>query len=90
MWDNCQKNGLIEQYYTFRQTDFLLSGSADDHRWNYSVIQDVVESPDYVFLFVNANTAHLLPKRDFTQGDPAAFGSFIAEKCGKEIIKIKT
>ena len=41
------------------------------------------------YLYLNKRQAQILPERCFTQGDPAAFGAFIAEKTGLEVKEIK-
>ena len=41
------------------------------------------------YLYVERQHAVVLPERCFTQGDPAAFGAFIAEKTGLEVKEIK-
>ena len=41
------------------------------------------------YLFVDKNKPFILPERCFVEGDPAAFGAFLAEKTGLEIKEIK-
>ena len=37
------------------------------------------------YLFVDKNKPVILPERCFVEGDPAAFGAFLAEKTGLEV-----
>ncbi len=55
----------------------------------YSAICDIVHCRDTYFLYVNKRRATILPERCFTEGDPAAFGAFLAEKTGLKLKEIK-
>lgn len=44
----------------------------------YDAILQGVESRDYYFLYVSRSLAYILPKADFTLGDPAAFSAFLS------------
>lgn len=48
----------------------------------YSSIVNIAEKDAFFFLFINKSTAHILPKKDFTFGDPASFPAFIENKTG--------
>lgn len=55
----------------------------------YSSYADLVFSRGTWYLYINKKQAQIIPERCFTQGDPTAFGAFIAEKTGLEIKEIK-
>jgi len=75
----------MELNYQFYEDCFVTYTPVSDSRIDYSVIEQVIEDQDHYFLFISANTAHILRKDSFTQGDPMEFYAFITEKCGKEI-----
>jgi hypothetical protein len=51
----------------------------------FSMICDIVHYQDTYYLYVNKHRATILPERCFVEGDPAAFGAFLAEKTGLEV-----
>lgn len=55
----------------------------------YAGITDVYHNGNCFFLILPFRVGMILPERCFTQGDPAAFGAFLAEKTGLEIKEIK-
>lgn len=68
--------------YRFGDTAFDVTWPGRSESIPYSELKKVVETPDYYFLYTDVRMAHILPKKDFTQGDPAGFGSFVCEKAG--------
>ena len=69
-----------------------------DHIWlerpnvkseiEYKCIQRLFEDKDRFYLFDSPQTAFVLPKRDFQQGNIEAFRDFIAGKTGKTVESI--
>ena len=57
--------------------------------WKYPAVDKVAESRDAVFLYFKEDSGLYFAKRDFTVGDSKAFLQFIAEKTGKEVIRLK-
>ena len=55
----------------------------------YNVFIELYHEKNAYYLYTQKRRAMILPERCFTQGDPAAFGDFIAEKTGLEIKEIK-
>lgn len=82
-----QAHGSIS--FTANEQDIRLTTDRSSSDLDYSVIESAVHRKDVYFLFVNKKQAYILPERCFTEGDPAAFGSFIEEKTGLKIKEIK-
>ena len=53
--------------------------------YSYQAFQDIARYNGAYYLYIDKGHAFILPESCFTQGDPAAFGSFIAEKTGLEV-----
>ena len=60
-----------------------------DMMCKYPAVDNVAESRDAVFLYFKEDSGLYFAKRDFTVGDSKAFLQFIAEKTGKEVIRLK-
>ena len=60
-----------------------------DGKFAYSAFKELYHSEGAYYLYIDKAHAVVLPERCFTQGDPAAFGPFIAEKTGLEVKEIK-
>ena len=55
----------------------------------FSALCDIIHYRGTYFLYVDKRRATILPERCFVEGDPAAFGAFLAEKTGLEVKEIK-
>lgn len=71
--------------YNFRDENFEISTDLDEGTAKYDALMKIVEDKNYFFLFVQKYSAYIVPKCDFTSGDPAEFSAFIAEKTGLEV-----
>ena len=60
-----------------------------DGKFAYSAFKELYHSEGAYYMYIDKAHAAVLPERCFTQGDPAAFGPFIAEKTGLEVKEIK-
>lgn len=60
-----------------------------ESRTSYTVIQSIFEDQAHYFLFASKNSAVIVRKDGFTVGDPNEFGTWIAEKTGEEITKLR-
>lgn len=69
----------IRQDYRFFPDGFQLRYQGQKESKTYADIQQALESRDYFFLYMSRSMAFILPKADFTQGDPAAFASFLED-----------
>lgn len=83
-WKNYQKHG---EAYTYRFTPegFEIHGKTSDHRYDYSLLQQLWEDEGHFYLFLDQPTPFMLNKTGFTQGGPEAFPAFLQEKTGKPI-----
>lgn len=68
--------------YRFGDTAFDVTYPGHSESIPYTQLKKLVETADYYFLYTDIRMAHILPKKDFTQGDAAAFGRFVAERSG--------
>lgn len=71
--------------YRFGETAFDVTWPGSSESVSYKDLQKIVETAGYYFLYTDVRMAHILPKKDFAQGDAAGFGRFVAEKSGLEL-----
>ncbi len=57
--------------------------------FTYDAFCDIVYSRDTYYLYISKIQAQIIPERCITEGDPAAFGSFMEQKTGLKIKEIK-
>lgn len=81
-----RNRAVKEISYTFCDETVLIQDALEDGKLGYAAFVRLMEDRKRYFLFVQKRAAHILPKMDFTQGNPADFAAFIAEKTG---IKVK-
>lgn len=77
--------------YDFDDASFASRTPVSEETVRYHAICEVVESDDLYALFVGKRQAHLLSKAGFltTGGSPEAFRTFIEEKTGKKIRRVR-
>ena len=75
--------------YRFGDSAFDVSYPGETMSCPYSKIQKIVETEGYYFIYTDTRMAHILPKKDFSQGNAAAFGAFLSEKTGVTVVKSK-
>lgn len=66
-----------------------MSSNLDEGTMQYNAFLRLTENSKYFFLFIQKHSAYMLPKDQFTQGDPADFGAFIAGKTGLPIKRVR-
>ena len=71
--------------YRFGEIAFDVTYPGSSESVSYKDLKKIVETEGYYFLYTDIRMAHILPKKDFSQGDAKAFGKFIAEKSGLEL-----
>lgn len=71
--------------YRFGETAFDVTYPGTSESVPYQELKKIVETEGYYFLYTDIRMAHILPKKDFSQGDARTFGQFIAEKSGLEL-----
>lgn len=86
-WRRYKEKGMVLTY-EFYDDYFTQQTSVSSSRFDYSILEDILEDQSHYFLFVNSNTAHVLRKDGFQEGDPAAFGVWLAGRLKKTIQKI--
>lgn len=77
-----RNRGVKEISYTFCGETLLIQDALEEGKIGYAAFTRLAEDRKRYFLFVQKHAAYILPKSDFTQGDPAEFAAFIAEKTG--------
>ena len=68
--------------YRFGENAFDVSYPDQSMSYSYGSVSRIVETEAYYFVYTDVRMAHILPKKDFAQGDAKAFGKFISEKAG--------
>lgn len=86
-WRRYKEKGMVLTY-EFYEDCFTEQTSVSSSRYDYSVLENILEDQNHYFLFVNSNVAHVLRKDGFQEGDPKAFGSWLAGRLEKKIIMI--
>lgn len=86
-WRRYKEKGMVLTY-EFYDDCFTQQTPVSSGRFDYSILEDILEDQNHYFLFVNSNTAHILRKDSFQEGDPAAFGAWLTGRLGKTIQKI--
>lgn len=71
--------------YRFGDNAFDVSYPGESMSCAYGSVSRIVETEGYYFVYTDVRMAHILPKKDFAQGDAKSFGKFIAEKTGLEL-----
>ncbi len=79
----------IKGEYLFGDEEVQQKLNDMDGKFAYSAFKELYHSKGAYYLYIDKAHAIVLPERCFTQGDPAAFGSFIAGKTGLEVKEIK-
>ena len=79
----------VEHEYRFGDEEVQQKLNDMDGKFAYSAFKELYHSKGAYYLYIDKAHAVVLPERCFTQGDPAAFGRFIAEKTGLEVKEIK-
>lgn len=80
-----RNRGVKEISYTFCDETLLIQDALKEGKIGYAAFTRLVEDRKRYFLYVQKRAAFILPKSDFTKGDPAEFAAFIAEKTGLKI-----
>ena len=71
--------------YRFGETAFDVIYPGQSESISYKDLKRIVETAGYYFLYTDVRMAHILPKKDFSQGEAAGFGKFVAQKSGLEL-----
>ena len=79
-----------ETVLTFDEEGALAQSVNTQSQYRYPAFSELFYSRKYetYYLYLNKRQAVVVPERCFVEGDPAAFGAFIAEKTGLEVKEI--
>ena len=86
-WKSYKEKGS-ELDFRFSEDGFTVTVPTCSSEFSYQGIAKLYEDADYFVLILPAGTGYVLRKSSFIEGDPAAFGPWLAEKTGKNIIQI--
>lgn len=81
--------GSREAETRFTEADYECTTQAAVTRFPYDRIGTVCEMKDYFVFFLGKRHGQIYPKDGFRQGTPEDFRSFIADKTGKQIRKVR-
>ena len=80
---------MLSAEYLFGESGVRTGTGEATSIYTWPAFRELYHSKGVYYLFIDTNHAMILPERSFTQGEPAAFGPWIAEKTGKEMKEIK-
>ena len=82
-----RKMGSIEM--RFDENEVSVQRAVESTVYQYGAFDSLYHGEGAFYLYLNRQQALVIPERCFTQGDPAAFGAFLAGKTGLEVREIK-
>ena len=82
-----RKIGSIDM--CFGENDVMVQRAVESTVYQYGAFDSLYHGKGAFYLYLNRQQALVIPERCFTQGEPAAFGAFLAEKTGLEVKEIK-
>ena len=82
-----RKMGSIEM--RFDENEVSVQREVESTVYQYGAFDSLYHGVGAFYLYLNRQQALVIPERCFTQGDPAAFGAFLAGKTGLEVREIK-
>lgn len=71
---------LPEISYDFREDDFIIHIGETRQTYSYSLLINLAEDREYLYLFPDRSTAFTLEKSDFQQGNTVDFMRFLSEQ----------
>lgn len=84
IWQSYPDKGQ-ETVFRFTPEEFSYKTAVSEAAYSYSVLKDLVTDGVHYFLYLNSTYAYVLRRSDFTQGDAAAFGSFLTRVTGRPV-----
>ena len=82
-------SSALKGVYRFGDDELQHEQNEMSGKYAYSAFKELYHSSSAYYIYIDKAHAIVLPERCFTQGDPAAFGAFLAEKTGLEVKEIK-
>lgn len=86
---NKKLHGNAETFY-FGETGFSIYSEMHTSNNSYDMIEAVYESPEIFALYIGKNTAQIIPKSAFVEGDAEGFHHYIGEKTNKQVKVVST
>ena len=83
------KDSARDSELRFTDEGIQVSSSAAQGTNLHSKYGKIVETKEYFLLYPQKNLANVLPKADFTVGNPDEFAAFLAEKTGLTVEKLR-
>ncbi len=78
-WKNYPLQGMVITY-DFDAGCFTETRQGNEYKHNYSDIKALYTDGERYYLFINENSAFIICKRAFIEGDPEAFAKYIENK----------
>lgn len=86
MWKKYNKKGS-EIKFCFYEGEFSQLESLVEHKYNYSIVNKIYEDKSAYYLLIDKANGFIINKYGIT--NPQQFATFISEKTGLKIVKIK-
>ena len=87
-WKQYTNKGEVH-HYRFCEDGCFYCSNVNEQRIDWSLFQELVETPYAYLLFMASGAAHIIRKSAFTQGDPEGFRDFISRAAGKPVRYVK-
>ncbi len=84
------RSGALSDTYLFTDEQIQTSSPVSSSNTAYAAIVDMAETDRIFALYVNRQSAFVLPKSGFAPGEPDQFRTFLEEKCGKPVRRFPT
>ena len=81
-------SSALKGVYRFGDDELQHEQNEMSGKFAYSAFKELYHSGSAYYIYIDKAHAIVLPERCFTQGDPAAFGRFMAEKTGLTVKEI--
>ena len=83
MWR--RNKDLPAQEMRFDEKEMQIRGKNELFSYQYACVKGVYHAGDVYYVGLEGKRLIRIPERSFVEGDPAAFGAFLAEKTGLEV-----
>lgn len=87
VWKNYKEKGT-ELEFCFSEDGFTVTVPTCSSDFSYAGIEKIYEDTGHFVLMLPSGAGYVLRKSSFTQGDPAEFGPWLAQKTEKQLIQI--
>ena len=84
------RSGALPDTFVFTDEQIQATSSVSSSNTAYAAIVDMAETDRIFALYVNRQSAFVLPKSGFAPGEVDQFRAFLEEKCGKPVRRFPT